>query len=194
MGYTYRLANKNDVKYILDIYAPYITDTIVSFEVEVPSIDEFEKRFETISDEYPYIVCENKEKIIGFAYAHRYMDRSAYQWDAELSIYIDHTFQGKSIGQELYMKLFKLLKLQNVINVYGCVTSPNPRSEALHLKLGFSKIGIFHNTGFKLNQWIDVVWFEKTIGEYSQKPSPFIPFQDIPKTDINKLLKKESQN
>lgn len=194
MGYTYRLANKNDVKYILDIYAPYITDTIVSFEVEVPSIDEFEKRFETISDEYPYIVCENKEKIIGFAYAHRYMDRSAYQWDAELSIYIDHTFQGKSIGQELYMKLFELLKLQNVINVYGCVTSPNPRSEALHLKLGFSKIGIFHNTGFKLNQWIDVVWFEKTIGEYSQKPSPFIPFQDIPKTDINKLLKKESQN
>lgn len=188
MTYNYRVAKNSDVKRILDIYTPYITDSLISFEIDVPSLEEFQARFKDIASFYPFIVCESNNQIIGFAYAHQYMERAAYQWDAELSIYIDQSFHGTGIGQNLYLKLFELLKLQNIINVYGCVTSPNPKSDALHKKLGFKTIGVFSKTGYKFGQWIDVTWYEKTIGSHSLNPEPVISFQDILIDEINEIL------
>ena len=86
---------------------------------------EFTERIYNISKGYPYIVCEDEEgAIIGYAYAHRHMEREAYQWNAELSIYIDRTFISKGIGKKLYCILIEILKLQGIRTVYGCVTLP----------------------------------------------------------------------
>ena len=88
----FRRATEEDVVSILAIYAPYVTDSAITFEYDVPSEEEFRQRIRTISAEYPYFVCESDGQIIGYAYAHRHMERAAYQWNAEFSIYIRQGF------------------------------------------------------------------------------------------------------
>ena len=85
----FRRAKLSDAERLLEIYSPYVIETAITFEYDVPSVEEFRGRIEDISSEYPYIVCTYKDEIIGYAYAHRHMERAAYQWNAELSIYLD---------------------------------------------------------------------------------------------------------
>lgn len=168
----FRFATENDAKEILEIYRPYVENTTITFEYEVPSVKEFKERIMKILEEYPYIVCEYDKKIIGYAYAHRVWSRAAYQWDAELSIYTNENYSGNGIGKKLYKMLMEILKLQNVVNVYGCVTYPNENSDKLHEYLGFNKVGIFKNAGYKFGKWIGVTWFEKAILEHCENPKP----------------------
>ena len=92
---------------------------------------------EGIMEGYPYLVCEIDGVMAGYAYAHRYKERAAYQWDAELSVYLREDYARRGIGRAFYTALMEILKAQNVRNVYGIVTSPNPPSEALHLAWAF---------------------------------------------------------
>ena len=135
----FRLATKEDAKEILEIYRYYIENTTITFEYDVPTIKEFEKRIEDIEGEYPYIVCLVDDRIVAYAYAHKVWERAAYQWDAELSVYTDKDYVGNGFGKKMYNILIDILRLQNVINVYGCVTFPNENSEKLHNYLGFKK-------------------------------------------------------
>ena len=99
---------------------------------------------------YPYLVCEIDGVMAGYAYAHRYKERAAYQWDAELSVYLREEYARRGIGRAFYTALMEILKEQNVRNVYGIVTSPNPPSEALHAAMGFRLFGVSQKTGYKL--------------------------------------------
>jgi phosphinothricin acetyltransferase len=146
---TIRLAQETDAAEILKIYDTYVKETVITFECETPSLDEFRDRIKEISSDYPYVVCVSDEKIIGYAYAHRQMERAAYQWNAELSVYIDKIFFRRGVGKALYSALIEILRMQNVRNVYGGVTSPNENSEKLHEYFGFRKLGVYHNTGYK---------------------------------------------
>lgn len=177
--YRFRLANPGDVPAILDIYRGYVENTAITFEVETPSAEEFAGRIRTISAAYPYIVCENENAVAGYAYAHRHMERAAYQWNAELSVYIDGGHHRCGIGKKLYGILMEILKLQNVKNVYGGVTAPNEKSERLHESFGFTKLGTYHSTGFKCGAWHDVMWFEKAIGSFDAEPAPFLPLKEV---------------
>jgi phosphinothricin acetyltransferase len=190
--FTFRLAKETDTEAILKIYAPYVKDTSITFEYDVPSAEEFRKRIEHISPEYPYIVCEIDGSVVGYAYAHRHMERAAYQWNAELSVYIDRMLLRGGLGKALYGVLIEILKLQNVRNVYGCVTSPNENSEKLHERFGFKKLGIFHNAGYKCGAWHDVSWFEMSIGKYDNDPKPFMPIKEVDKKMIDKILNRAS--
>ena len=191
---TFRFATENDAKQLLEIYKPYVENTTITFEYELPSEEEFKKRIKNTIKEYPYIVCEinknfeNKKKIIGYAYAHKVWSRAAYQWDAELSVYTDENYAGNGLGKKLYKALIEILKLQNVVNVYGCVTYPNENSDKLHEYFGFNKIGIFHNAGYKLGKWIGVTWFEKAILEHSDNPKPLKKVSEIDKNKIKYIL------
>ncbi|MDO4273275.1 MAG: GNAT family N-acetyltransferase [Eubacteriales bacterium] len=187
-GKTIRFAEENDAAEILSIYEPYIKDTAVTFEYETPSLDEFSQRIRNISSQYPYIVCISDNKIIGYAYAHRHMERAAYQWNAELSVYIEKSCLRCGTGKILYQALIDILKLQNIRNVYGCVTSPNPNSEKLHEYFGFKKSGVYHNTGFKCGAWRDVIWFEKQINDHTLNPAPFLPIQYVDKKILEGIL------
>lgn len=176
-----------DASELLAIYAQYIK-TPITFECDLPTEDEFLNRIVEISKYYPYLVCEENGVIVGYAYAHRHMEREAYQWNAELSVYIDQNFTAKGQGKKLYSLLIEILKLQGVKTVYGCVTLPNAKSEALHKALGFTVLGVYHNTGYKSGKWHDVGWFEKQIAPYGNSPLPIRPINAIPQNQLQAIL------
>ena len=183
-----RPARLEDASEILKIYEPYIKKTTITFEYEVPSLEEFRGRMTGIIGAYPYLVCEADGKILAYAYAHRFHERAAYQWDAELSVYVDEEYTGLGMGKALYHALMEILKLQNVKNAYALVTSPNERSEALHLGMGFRLEGLNRETGYKMGKWLDVSCFVKNIGTHECDPEGILPFAGIEKARVERIL------
>lgn len=179
-----RVAKASDAAAIRDIYTPFVKDTAITFEVDVPTEADFQERILSTLEMYPYLAAEFEGELIGYAYAARQMERAAYQWNATLSVYLGRQL-GRGIGSALYRTLMDILKLQNIHNVYGGITSPNPASEALHSKLGFTLLGRYKQTGFKAGQWHDVVWYEKRLTDEEEAlvsllpPSPPIPFSEL---------------
>ena len=184
----FRFVTAEDASKILEIYKYYIENTTITFEYDVPTFVEFKERIKNTLLEYPYIVCEYRNEILGYAYAHKVWMRAAYQWDAELSVYIDKDYTGNGLGKKLYKILIEILKLQNVVNVYGCVTYPNEKSDKLHESFGFKKVGIFENSGYKFGKWIGVTWFHKAILEYEKKPRKLKKISQIDKEKIKMIF------
>lgn len=159
-----------DANEILGIYEPYVLESAITFEYEVPSVAQFTKRIQSIIQEYPYYVACLNGKIVGYAYASTFKDRSAYQWCAEVSVYLAPSAKGKGIAKRLYDALEEALGALGVSNVYACIAYPNEASIRFHEKQGFTCIGYFHKCGYKLNQWWDMVWMEKIIKVYETAP------------------------
>jgi len=184
-----RFAQEKDAAALLEIYKQYI-DTTVTFEYKLPSKEEFQRRIREYSKEYPYFICTENGKCVGYIYAHRAQERAAFQWNAELSIYLDKNYQAKGTGTALYEMMFEILAKQGVKTVYGLVTTPNPKSVKLHERTGFQLAGTYHNTGFKANQWCDLLLYEKQIGEYDGKPIPMIPICKMDRNELSAIIKK----
>lgn len=160
-----RAAALRDVPAILDIYRPYILETAYTFEYEVPSPAEFEARFRRISAAFPWLVWEENGEILGYAYGDRAFSRAAYQWDADLSIYLRQDCRGRGIGRKLYEALEDLLRQQGYFVAYGIVTDANTPSCAFHRAMGYRETARLENSGFKFGRWYGVVWFEKRLRE-----------------------------
>ena len=156
----FRLVKRADVKGILDIYAPFIENTTVSFELKVPSEDEFWARIQKVIDKSPWLVCEINGVIAGYAYASDHRSRGAYQWNREVSVYVHEQYHKRGIASNLYKTLLHIIKRQGFCNALAGVTLPNPPSEAFHKNFGFRLVGIYHNIGYKYGQWRDVAWWE----------------------------------
>lgn len=182
-----RPATPKDAAGILSIYAPFVKDTAVSFETVVPTIAEFEKRIETISESFPYLVCEMDQKIVGYAYASTHRERAAYQWSADLSVYIDPAYHRKRIATALYTALIELLKLQGFCTAFAGITMPNSASESFHRALGFREIGVFEHVGYKLGQWRDVKWMQLDLREDESAPSALFPIHDLIQTHMFRM-------
>lgn len=178
-----RLAIEDDSASILQIYAPFIIDTVVSFECEVPTSEEFSKRIANIQKRYPWLVCEINDNIVGYAYASRFREREAYDWSADFSIYINPHYHGKKIGKALGFSIIELLKLQGYYNIFGGVTLPNIKSESLHESFGFKTIGVYQNVGYKFGSWHDVKWYGLKIKEHIQSPIKPKAIYEISNTD-----------
>lgn len=195
----FRLAEPDDGPSVLDVYAPFITDTFVTFECEVPSVSEFRHRMTEIQKKYPWIVWETDGNIAGYAYASSFNARAAYDWSVDYSIYIRAPYQGRGIGKILYFILSGLLQLQGFCNAYAAITMPNEKSERLHQGIGFKPVGVFHDVGYKLGSWHDVKWFELQLQEYPRSPRKPLTidelrqgpaFDAVFKTAVEMLLKK----
>lgn len=167
-----------DAEALLSIYAQYI-DTPITFEYGLPSVAAFRGRILETLEEYPYLVCEEDGTLLGYAYAHRFRQREADSWGAELSVYVDKNAHSRGIGRALYTELIRLLRLQGIKTAYGCVTLPNEKSTALHASLGFTEAGIFHNAGCKAGRWHDVIWYEKALADYDEDPAMPRPFAEL---------------
>lgn len=176
---TIRLAAPGDAAGMLEIYAPYVRETVVTFEYEVPSPEEFRQRIAATLPRYPWLALENEDGVLGYAYAGRYQSRAAYQWDAEGSIYLAPPARGAGFAAPLYRCLMALLEAQGVRNFYGCITHPNPASEGFHRKLGFADLAIYPQAGYKLGQWLDVLWSWRPLGEKTSPPAPFCPLGEL---------------
>jgi phosphinothricin acetyltransferase len=165
-----RRVESKDADEILAIYAPYVISTAITFEYDVPTVEEIKNRIAHHTAEYPWLVCTLNEKVIGYAYATRHRPRAAYQWSPESSIYLSQDFHGKGIARALYSTLFSILRLQGHVNVFAGVLIPNARSERLHRSLGFEHIGDFKNIGYKLGAWHTVRWFQLQLREHLFNP------------------------
>lgn len=149
---------ERDAAGLLRIYAPYILETAITFETEVPSEAEFGERVRSIGAHFPYLVLEIDGKPAGYAYAHRQAERAAYAWNAELSIYLEKAWRHRGLGEPLYRLLIELLTMQGYVNLYAVITAENEASIAMHRRMGFREIGLHERTGFKLGRWHDVAW------------------------------------
>ena len=127
---------------------------------------------------------------MGYAYAHRFKERAAYQWGAELSVYVAQGHTSQKVGRKLYGALMELLAIQGVRTVYGIVTVPNEKSEGLHRSMGFQDAGICRNTGYVDGAWRDVQTFEKAIGPYDLEPVPITPFPQLSPELVQRVLAK----
>ena len=154
-----------DAERIQEIYSPYVADTVISFEITVPDKSEMKKRIENLlANAFPYIVAENERgTVIGYAYADKFGEREAYRYSFIVSIYLDMEVQSKGIGQKLYDELEKRMKKMGIVQVLSAITGKNEKSLKFHEKNGFTKIGHFPNVGYKMGEWHDIIWMNKTI-------------------------------
>ena len=170
MEFTLRPARMADAPALLGIYAPYVTDTAVTYEYDVPSEAEFARRMEAVMAKYPYLVAERNGEILGYAYASPFHPRAAYRCSAELSVYLRMDVRGCGMGRRLYEALEAALRPQGFTNLYACIAWTEAEDEYLthdsvrfHEKMGFHLAGTFRGCAVKFGRRYDMVYMEKHI-------------------------------
>ena len=183
---TIRVAKIEDAEELLAIYAPYVKNTAISFEYDVPSLEEFQGRMKNILQKYPYLVAERDGEIVGYTYASVFKQRAAYDWDVETTIYVKQDDRKTGIGRQLYAALEEALSRQNILNLNACIGYPETEDAYLtknsvqfHEHLGFRMVGEFRKCGYKFNRWYNMVWMEKHIGDHVDNPYPVKTFDEI---------------
>lgn len=188
-----RLATTNDAQEILEIYSHSILDTAISFETEVPSVEEMQKRIGSCLEIFPWIVCAVNGKVAGYVYASKHRERKAYQWSCDCTVYIHEDFKGKGIGKALYELLFRLLKLQGFRNVYAGITLPNEASVRIHEKCGFEKFAEYENVGYKFDNWHTVGWWKLQINNYDLNPPPPLKLSELGSETLQSQFHRTAQ-
>ena len=207
-----RNATVEDAQALLDIYSYYVKNTAISFEYEVPSLEEFRNRIRNTLKKYPYLcilkdgiintlkkypyLCILKDGIIkGYAYAGAFVGRAAYDWSAEMTVYIAHDARKCGLGRRIYEALEAALKEMGILNLYACIGYPDEEDQYLtknsaqfhqhmgyktvgefhnsqfHQHMGYKTVGEFHNCGYKFDRWYNMIWMEKNIGEHGKNQS-----------------------
>lgn len=187
-----RLATVKDLNRIQEIYRPYVEkdDVIVNSEHRVPTIEELKERFDLVTKEFPWIVCEIDGEVAAYAYAGRPFKREGYKWNAEVSIYTDEKYHGRRLASALYESILELLKLQGIYNVYACILSINEKSIKFHEKYGFKVMSIFPNAINKYNQWIDLIWMCKTLRDFDTEVKSPLTIWELEQEVIEGIFKK----
>ena len=178
-----RTASIGDAPALLDIYSYYVEHTAVTFEYEPPTLDEFRGRIASALPRYPYLVICRGEDILGFAFAHAFRERPAYDYSVETTIYIRSDLRRLGLGRMIYTALEDELRRMGVTNMYACVGLAETEDEYLsnaspdfHKRMGFKTIGMFRNCGYKFGRWYSMIWMEKIIGEYLSPMPPLEPY------------------
>lgn len=176
-----RLATVGDVPRILEIYGPYVENTAFSLEYTVPTLAEFTQRFSEITAQYPWLVWEENDTILGYAYGSRPFQRAAYQWSAGVSIYLCPEACGKGIGKKLYAALEQLLQRQGYRKAYAVITTANAGSVAFHRAVGYHHTATMPDCAYKMGAWHGTIWMEKDLN-MDTPPRPLIPIHKLHKT------------
>lgn len=165
-----REATLDDAARLVEIYAPYITETAVSFEYDVPTVDEFKGRIKNIKEKYPYLVCEKDGEVVGYVYASAYSKREAYDWTVATSIYVDKNCRRMGVGSLLYKHLEERLKKKGIENLLAGVAYCEREDEYLtkdsykfHLREGYVMAGQLKDVGKKFDRYYDLLWMQKKI-------------------------------
>ena len=181
-----RPAKPEDAEKLLAIYAPYVEQTAITFEYEVPTVEEFRERIHNTLKKYPYLVAEQGGEPVGYAYVGPFHDRPAYDWAVETSIYVSELQKGEGIGKALYKALEGQLSRQHILNLNACIAYPETEDEHLnkdsvrfHTHLGYRMVGEFYQCGYKFDRWYNMVWMEKHIGTHSSNPAKMIWFSEL---------------
>ena len=182
-----RVAAPEDAESIQRLYTPYVEKTAVTFEYDVPSIEDFQQRIINTLKEYPYLVAMEQEQMIGYAYASLFHAREAYRHSAEVSIYLKEEWHKKGVGRQLYQELEKRLIQQNVFVLYACISTTERKDDEnltdasirFHEKMGYTLVGRHNLCGYKFHKWYSVIWMEKSIADRADRPNAFVPFSEL---------------
>jgi L-amino acid N-acyltransferase YncA len=139
------------------IYAPYVSESVASFEAVPPEAPELRSR---IAAAHAWLVAERDEDIVGYAYASTHNQRAAYRWAADVAVYIAAEHHRGGIGRTLYTVLFERLRALGLWTLCAGVTQPNDASNGLHRAMGFVPVGTYRRIGWKAGAWHDVLWFQ----------------------------------
>ena len=176
-----RSAEPEDAGALLSIYAPYVKNTAITFEYEVPSEEKFKNRIIKTLQKYPYLVLENEKSIMGYAYANVFKARAAYDWAVETTVYLHREARGKGFGRLLYTALEEELTRRNFLNAYACISYTEKEdayldlsSPKFHAAMGYKLCGVFKQCGYKFGRWYDMIWMEKHLREHTANPLPII--------------------
>jgi L-amino acid N-acyltransferase YncA len=167
-----RDATSGDAAACAALYAPYVTDTVITFEDEPPDTAEMARR---IAGAHAWFVLEENGHIAGYAYAHRFAERAAYQWSCETSIYLERGRRRTGAGRALYETLFDRLRENGFCRALAGMTLPNDASAGLHRALGFEPAGVYRRVGWKHGAWRDVAWVQKDLHATDGCASPPTP-------------------
>jgi phosphinothricin acetyltransferase len=187
-GIEYRLATAEDAPAIAAIYAPYVRESIVSFETEPPDPAEIAARIERIGRQYPWLVACSDDRAVGYAYACENRSRSAYRWSVDAAVYLDASAQRQGTGSALYRRLFALLRAQGYVNAFAGISLPNAASVALHEAMGFAPIGVHRDVGYKLGAWRDVGWWQLALCEPPRRPVEPVAVGDLGAGVVDAIL------
>jgi L-amino acid N-acyltransferase YncA len=148
------------------IYAPYVTDSAVSFEEQPPTAEQFAAHIAATAERYPWLVLEDADAggVVGYAYATQHRARAAYRWAVDVGIYVDPGRHRAGAGRMLYESLFELLRRQRLHSACAGITLPNDASIGLHRALGFEHVGTYRSIGWKAGRWRDVSWWQLRLG------------------------------
>ncbi len=182
-----RVACPEDAAEIQRIYSYYVEKTAITFEYEVPSVEEMQRRIEHTLERFPYFAAIVDGQVKGYAYAGTFKARAAYDWSVETSIYVEKGMERHGIGAQLLKKLEEVLKSQNILNVNACIAVPCGEpdeyltfdSVRFHEREGYKTVGTFHECGYKFSRWYNMVWMEKILGEHISPAPAVIPFPKL---------------
>lgn len=157
-----------DAEAMLAIYAPYVVKTAITFEVEIPSIEDFRERIHHTLEKYPWLVAEQEGELFGYAYLGEFKKRAAYAHSAETSIYVKMDAHGRGIGRELYGGLEEKAHGIGILNLNACIAYTETADEYLtdasvrfHERMGYVRCAHFHQCARKFGHWYDMIWMEK---------------------------------
>ena len=173
---TIRSAEESDAPAIAAIYAPYVRDTAVSFEIEPPTADIMRQRIASTLETHPWLVADHGGATVGFAYAGKHSQRAGYRWTVDVTVYVDGAKRHVGVGRALYAVLLNVLRRQGFRSAFAEIVLPNPGSVRLHETAGFKPVGVHTDVGFKLGSWRDIGYWRLALAEGSAPPGEPIPF------------------
>ena len=195
-GILLRTARPDDAPRLLEIYRPYVEKTAISFECEVPSLEEFRGRIVRTLKNHPYFTVERGGELLGYAYTGSFVGRAAYSWAAEVTIYLREDQRRNGLGRRLYGAIEAASRARNIFNLNACIGVPegqedlhlNRNSMEFHAHMGYRLVGEFRRCGYKFGTWYNMIWMEKLLGQHPVSPKPVIPFSELEPELLRNLL------
>lgn len=158
---TIRLAEAADLAAVAAIYAHYVEHTVITFDFESPTPEQWSERLRAAR--HPWLVSDDEDGLSGYAYAAPFRAKPAYARTVETTIYLDHRRTGAGLGRALYGALLAELTARELHLAVAGMTLPNPASQRLHRSLGFKPVGTFAQVGFKHAAWHDVEFLQRRL-------------------------------
>jgi phosphinothricin acetyltransferase len=183
-----RFATADDGAAVAAIYAPYVRDTPISFEIEPPTTGEMQTRIEAALQRHAWLLACRGADVIGYAYACPHRTRAAYRWSVDMAVYLERSAQRRGIARRLYTALCALLARQGYVNAYAGVTLPNPASVGFHEAMGFRPVGVYRGVGFKHGAWYDVGWWSRPLRDHPGDPAEPLRVGDLDPEEVRSLL------
>lgn len=201
LTYRLRVAAPKDADALCAVYAPFVEQTAISFEYDVPDTAEFARRVESTLQRYPYLLAEDAHgTVLGYACTHTFLPRAAYDRCAETTIYLSSPAQRGGLGCAFYGALEELSRAQGICNLYACIGEPEGAADEylgynsirFHEYMGYRRIGVFTRCGYKFGRWYNMVWAEKLLSSHAAQPQPFVPFPQLDGALVADILRKYS--